>query len=223
MEDRSVEKFLFDQLEKVAPGKYTIASVLQLFKSKLRFPCTHLKGGGRVSPLRALGKDYNLSIFTFSSGVTEIKCLYNCGLKISTADRDLVSAYNDLYDIARSQSTNFPASSERRPLQDPGPAPTYTDAYRQRIRENSDRMIETLKANLEQGVIKPGSEILGGIFPHPDPIEAPESQLERSLFQAYKKLRSAPPALTALVVVQDQVPLLKPKKIRKAQSRRRRK
>ena len=42
MEAQTVEQFLFEQLEKIAPGKYALADVLHLFKSKLKFPCTHL-------------------------------------------------------------------------------------------------------------------------------------------------------------------------------------
>jgi len=95
---QTVEQFLFEQLEKIAPGKYTLANVLQLFKSRLRFNCQHLKGRHSGATTAGLHKDYNLSIFTFPNGVTEIKCLYNCGLKIRSDEKELTSAFNELYD-----------------------------------------------------------------------------------------------------------------------------
>ena len=94
---QTVEQFLFEQLEKVAPGKYTLASVLQLFKTKLRFPCTHLKGR-QTGRFPGFVKDYNFSIFTFPTGVTEIRCLYNCGLSVSSDDIEQTSVFNELYD-----------------------------------------------------------------------------------------------------------------------------
>jgi hypothetical protein len=190
-----VEQLLFEQLEKVAPGKYTLASVLQLFKAKLRFSCHHLKGArGNGQPVFGVpvSKDYNLSIFTFPTGVTEIKCLYNCGLKIRSDQPELVSAFNELYDYP---TTNHPASSEqlqtlkngtRVPI-DPGPVPTYTDEDRKRIRESNDRFIEVVERALENGRIQPGDAILGGVFPHPDPIEAPDSEIRRNMLNALRR------------------------------------
>src|SRR5271166_6190168 len=156
---QTVEQFLFEQLEKVAPGKYAIADVLRLFKSKLRFPCTHLKGGGRSHSRVGAGKDYNLSIFTFPTGVTEIKCLYNCGLKIRSDEKELASAFSELYKLP---STNSRASSEvmiykkggkEVPI-DPGPVPTYSDEYRQRIKESTDAFLESISQGLKNGRIK---------------------------------------------------------------------
>lgn len=226
---QTVEQFLLEQLEKIAPGKYALANVLQLFKSRLRFSCSHLKGGGRRSSLSGLGKDYNLSIFTFPNGVTEIRCLYNCGLKIRSDETELVAAFNELYDFP---SSNHPAASEsvcrvlkngeRLPI-DPGPVPTYSDEYRQRIRESTDMFWKSIEQGLENGRIKPNDPILGGIVPHPDPVEAPDSIVERGIKQAFVKAKSKPPVLKALVTVQDSVPALKPAKtkIRKTQSRKR--
>lgn len=224
---QTVEQFLFEQLEKVAPGKYTLAGVLQLFKSQLRFNCNHLKGGGRSRSLGTFGKDYNLSIFTFPNGVTEVKCLYNCGLKICSDQKELTSAFNEAYDLP---SSNTKASAEERysvkggkrvPV-DPGPAPVYSDAYRQRVRESADIFLSVLKTGLECGRIKPSDPILGGILPHPDPKEAPESAVERGLKTAYVKAKKNKLIRTATAVVQDSVPVLEPvKKIRKTQSRKR--
>lgn len=221
METQTVEQFLFEQLEKIAPGKYTLANVLQLFKHTLRFPCSHLKGGSRRL---AHAKDYNLSIFTFSTGVTEIKCLYNCGLKICSTDSTIGFAFNELYDIARNQSTNSQASAEvMSGKPDPGPVPTYSDAYRQRIKDSTEAFVRTIERRIELGITQPGDLVLGGVFPHPDPVEAPDSKIERGIAQSFAKTKNC--SLKATVVVQDKgVPALKPvKKIRKAQFRRKRK
>lgn len=229
---QTVEQFLFEQLEKVAPGKYTLASVLQQFKAKLRFPCTHLKGGKSPRSLARPGKDYNLSIFTFPTGVTEIKCLYNCGLKIRSDEKELTTAFNELYDYP---STNTKATSEQcwlvkggksLPI-DAGPAPTYTDADRQRIRESTELFWKTVELGMASGRIKPNDPILGAIISHPDPIEAPDSIVERGIKLVFLKAR-ARKLFQAKAVVQDSIPALDPvksnKKIRKArktQSRQR--
>lgn len=234
METQTIEQFLLEQLNVVAPGKYVLANVLQLFKSKLRFPCTHLKGGRRT---HANSKDYNLSVFTYSTGVIEIKCLYNCGLKISSTDTVLANAFAELRDIANRESTNSQASAEVRLVMkngarvpiDPGPAPVYTDAYRQRIKDSNDAILAMLERKLSQGVIAECYPMLGGHFPHPDPIEAPDSQVERNMLAAHKKLKerneSFRKSVQATVVVQDSFPALEPvKKIhktRKTQSRKR--
>ncbi len=192
MEVQIVEQFLVEQLEKIAPGKYGIVDVLRLFKNKLRFPCNHLKGGRyyRVSG----PKDYNLSIFTFPTGVTEIKCLYNCGLKIRSDNKELVTVFNELRDLP---SSNSPAKSEecvtikdgkRVPI-DPGPVPTYSDEYRQRIKESTDMFWKSISQGLENGRIKSDDPILGAVLPHPDPVEAPDSQVERCLLQAYQRTK----------------------------------
>jgi len=193
---QSVEQFLVEQLEKVAPGKYSFANALQLFKSKLRFPCNHLKGGGRR--FESGGKDYNISIFTFPTGVTEVKCLYNCGLKIRTDEPLLVHVYNELYDLP---SSNSKASAEvikhtkngKVIPVDPGPTPVYTDEYRKRIRESNDRFLDYLDRSRLRGRIKPDEKILGGTFPHPDPVEAPDSIIKRTVLQAFKKAKRNPP------------------------------
>jgi hypothetical protein len=221
---QTVEQFLVEQLEKVAPGKYTLASVLQQFKAKLRFPCTHLKGGKSPRSLAGLGKDYNLSIFTFPTGVTEIKCLSNCGLKIRSDEKELTAAFNELYDCP---SSNHPASAEnvwlvkdgeRIPV-DPGPAPVYSDAYRQRIKESADLFWASIQIGLATGRIKPNNPILGAVLPHPDPIEAPDTIVERGIKNAFTRVKKNG-FLKATVVVQDSIPALDPvksnKKIRKA-------
>lgn len=232
---QTAEQFLVEQLDKVAPGKYTLAGVLQLFKSKLRFPCSHLKGGGRRTSLQGPEKDYNLSIFTFPTGITEIKCLYNCGLKIRSDEKELASAFNELYDFP---STNRPATAERhffikggkRAPIDPGPVPTYSDETRQRIRESTDMFCKTINQGLLTGRIKPDDPILGGVLPHPDPIEAPDSIIERDLkkFHYIRQRQKEMPLLKARVVVQDSVPALttntkirKSRKASKTQSRKR--
>lgn len=223
---QTVEQFLFQQLEKVAPGKYTVAGVLRLFQSKLRFPCTHLKGGhvGRAS----MRRDYNLSIFTFATGVIEIKCLYNCGLKIRSDQKDLIDSFNELYDLP---TTNSPATSEchwlvkngeRNPI-DPGPAPTCSDERRQGIRESNDKFLMYINQGLESGRVKHGDPILGAVLPHPDPIEAPDSIVERGIildhYMRNRKLAQA--VVTAL----DKIPALEPVKTKirkcKTQSRKR--
>jgi hypothetical protein len=214
MEVQTVEQFLFEQLEKIAPGKYTLANVLQLFKSKLRFSCDHLKGGAH-SRLRGPSKDYNLSIFTFSNDVTEIKCLYNCGLKIRSDEKELVSAFNELYDLP---STNSRASAEVRirtkngeriPI-DPGPVPTYSDEHRRRLKESTDLFWEHINHGLSIGSIKPDNRILGAVLPHPDPIEAPDSIVERGIVDAFaqSKIKAVKKAI-------------KTRKARKTQSRKR--
>jgi len=218
---QTVEQFLVEQLEIVAPGKYALANVLELFKSKLRFQCRHLKGG-YGQRIGALGyKDYNLSIFTFPNGVTEIKCLYNCGLKIRSDEKELSKAFSQLADLPTS---NTRAQSEYRAPStiNPGPVPTYSDAYRQQVRESTDRFWKSIEQGIESGRIKPNDPVLGGEAPHPDPIEAPDSIVERGIAQAFKKaLRK--PVLKAQVVVQDSIPAPAPdsKKIRKTQSRKR--
>jgi hypothetical protein len=229
---QTVEQFLVEQLEKFAPGRYTLAGVLQLFKARLRFACSHLKGGGRRTSISGPGKDYNLSIFTFPTGVTEIKCLYNCGLKIRSDETALTSAFNELYDFP---STNHPARAEehflvkggsRVPI-DPGPVPEYSDAYRQRIRESTDMFWKSIQQGVENGRIKPNDPILGAVLPHPDPIEAPDSIVERGIAEAYQRAKSNPPhhVLKAVVTAHDAVPALEPVKSkirkRKTQSRKR--
>ena len=197
---QTVEQFLVEQLQRVAPGKYTLASVLQRFQSKLRFPCTHLKGGRTPRSLAGPGKDYNLSIFTFPTGVTEIKCLYNCGLKLRSDEETL--GFDELRDLP---STNTKASSELYAnRKDPGPVPTYTDAYRQCIKESSDLFWAYIQRGLEDGRIKPGDPILGAVLPHPDPIEAPDTIIERGLKFRYVRQR-AKKVLQATVVVQDSI------------------
>lgn len=212
---QTVEQFLVEQLERVAPGKYAIADVLQLFKSKLRFVCNHLKGNS----LRLVGhKDYNLSIFTFPNGITEIKCLYNCGLKIRSDEKDLAGAFSQLGDLPTSNSR---ASSEYRlPKADPGPVPVYSDEYRQRIRESTDRFWESISQGVQNGRIKPDDLVLGGTFPHPDPIEAPDSIIKRQLVKAHQKTKGKPPVLKATVVVQDSIPALEPVKTKIRKSRK---
>lgn len=230
---QTVEQFLFEQLEKAAPGKYTLANVLQLFKAKLRFACTHLKGGGRRASIQGPGKDYNLSIFIFPTGVMEIKCLYNCGLKIRSDEKDLIAAFNELYHLP---TTNRPASAEhifhikdgkRVPI-DPGPAPVYSDEYRQHIRKSTDMFWNSIKFGLFTGSIKPNDPILGAVLPHPDPIEAPDSQIERGMAQAYARVKGKPTLTPAYVVMRDSVPSFEPvktqnkiRKARKTQSRKR--
>lgn len=224
---QAIEQYLFEQLEKVAPGKYTLASVLQRFKSQLRFPCSHLKGGGRRSSLTGLSKDYNLSIFTFPTGVTEIKCLYNCGLKIRSDEKDLVGAFSELYDFP---TTNHRAASEqvitmkggKRVPVDPGPAPTYSDEYRQRIKNSTEVLWKAIEEGLECGRIKPGDKILGGNFPHPDPVEAPDSIIERGIKFRFARMKSKPPVTQATTIVQDSIPepVKKVSKRKKTQSRR---
>lgn len=182
---QAVEQFLFKQLEEIAPGKYTLQGVLQSFKSKLRFPCNHLKGGGRSRSLGTMGKDYNFSIFTFPTGVTEVKCLYNCGLKIRS-DQGLTSSFNELYDLPSSNSKASAEWSGKR--NDPGPVPTYSDEYRRRLRESTDTFLSVLLCGVESGRIQPGDVVLGGKFPHPDPVEAPDSIIEREMLQAHQKM-----------------------------------
>jgi len=225
---QTVEQYLYEQLEKIAPGKYTLASVLQQFKAKLRFPCAHLKGGRQQAPY---AKDYNLSIFTFPTGVTEVKCLYNCGLKIRSDETDLKSQFNDLYELP---TTNSKASSEVIPKKDPGPVPTYSDEYRQRIKDNSEMFLVTLDKLIALGRVNLGDTILGGTFPHPDPIEEPTTIIQRGIakqlwkskvLKAKKPLNSTVIA-NPLVVVQDSIPEpaktdTKIRKARKTQSRQR--
>ena len=221
---QSVEQFLVEQLDKIAPGKYSLASALQMFKTRLRFPCNHLKGGGRRYSLLSPGKDYNLSIFTFPTGVTEIKCLYNCGLKIRSDEKELVSQFNEVYDL---RTTNTKASAEVItnvkngkviPL-DPGPAPTCSDEYRQRIKESTELFINMLERWQLTGCPNLDKKTLGGTFPHPDPIEAPESMVKREIVECFRKYKTRQAILKATVVVQDSIPALEPvtnTKIRKA-------
>lgn len=218
---QTVEQFLVEQLERIAPGKYGIANVLDLFKSKLRFKCSHLKGfhghrGGTVGY-----KDYNLSIFTFPNGITEIKCLYNCGLKIRSDEKELARAFSQLADLPTSNSR---AQAEFKKPINPGPVPVYTDAHRQRIRESADVFWKALTEAAKDGRIEPNDPVLGGVFLHPDPIEAPDSIVERGIAQAYKKAKSNPLIHTAIAVVQDNVPALEPttkiRKKRKTKSQR---
>jgi hypothetical protein len=230
---QSVEQFLVEQLDKIAPGRYTLASALQLFKTRLRFPCNHLKGGGRRYSLLSPGKDYNISIFTFPTGVTEIKCLYNCGLKVRSDEKELVSAYNEIFDLPTS---NYKASAEVITLMkngkviplDPGPAPTCSDDHRKCIRESNELFLEYLERGLRDGRILPNNQILGGTFPHPDPIEAPESSLPRKIVERFRKMKQRQAILKATASFQDLIPALEPVKVntkirkaRKTQSRKR--
>jgi hypothetical protein len=220
---QTVEQFLFEQLQKVAPGKYTIGSVLDQFKGKLRFACNHLKGGSGKARYSTSPKDYNLSIFTFPNGVTEVKCLYNCGLKIRSDEKDLTNEFNQLYDLP---STNHKASAEVKGGKiDPGPAPVYTDAQRQRIKESADIFFKGLVLAVESGRVKQGDPVLGGVFPHPDPIEAPDSIIERAIKTQHVKALAKKMGLKAVVVAHDKIPALvlvkKIRKTRKTKSRQR--
>jgi hypothetical protein len=233
MAAQTVEQFLFEQLEKVAPGKYTLASVLERFKSKLRFPCHHRKGSaagsGRVTGQIAFGvpvaKDYNLSTFKFPNGVVEIKCLYNCGLKIRSDEKELAEAFNELRELP---TTNSPASSEERwfskggkrlPI-DPGPTPTYSDEYRRRVRESGDILLSSLQKAVDEKRITSGAPVLGGVFPHPGPVEAPDSIIKRGITKAYEGIKSRQPVLKGVVVAFDTIPSSKPKKIKARRKRK---
>lgn len=165
-----LEFWLFQQLKELVPGKYTLSSVLERLKSGLRFACTHLKGGKR----RAYGvqkEDYNFSLFRYATGVTEIKCLYSCGLKVTDADNKY--DFLELQELFRGRSSNYPASSEiyaamMRPGFTPGPVPTYTDADRARIQERERKFWEWAKANPEEY-----RKQYGGVsHVHPDPAIA---------------------------------------------------
>ena len=209
---QTVEQFLFEQLEKIAPGKYAVQDVLRLFKNKLRFSCTHLKGGRTH---QGPGKDYNLSIFTFPNGVIEIKCLYNCGLKIRSDEKELTKAFNELYDLPTSNSK---AAAEQLGKLNPGPVPTYSDEYRQRIRESGEVFWNLVNFRLANGLIKIDDQILGTVLPHPNPVEAPESIVGRTIKQAYQKIKDRVPASEPVSRVKgyDPEPLKTNTKIRKS-------
>jgi hypothetical protein len=227
MATQTVEQFLLEQLERVAPGKYSLANVLEQFKSKLRFACTHLKGGGRRSSLNGIGKDYNLSVFTFPNGVTEVKCLYNCGLKARSDQKDLVNAFNQLYDLP---SSNTRASSEvASGKRDPGPVPTYSDEYRQRIKESTDLFWKSITQGLENGRIKADDPILGALLPHPDPKEAPESIVERGIKLRHLRQREKAMSKPSTLIPENRVrgfdpePIKRNTKIRKSRKTQSRK
>lgn len=224
----TIEQFLFEQLEKIAPGKYTLASVLQRLKSGLRFPCTHLKGGKGRS--LTFAKDYNIAVFNFADRTSEVKCLYGCGLKIRVDSKEKPA---DFIELASLPTTNSVASSEVfktvsstrgvLPL-DPGPIPTYTDADRARIQEREDGFWKWAKAKPEEYHKRFGNVD----YNHPDPIEAPESVIPRQMKAALANVKSRPPVLKATVTFQDEgIPALEPvkkhtkiRKARKTQSRR---
>lgn len=168
----SIEPALFELLQTIAPGKYRRVS----YEQRVKCTANHLKGGrtGRLP----LGKDYNLSVFTFPTGVTEIKCLYNCGLKVRS-DEGRKEDFEDLLWLMK-QSTNSSNSSEcASKRNDPGPAPVYTDADRQRIRDSAEMFTKWLATKIENG--EDVSKYLIADCNHPDPIEAPESIVERQL------------------------------------------
>lgn len=242
----AVERWLLKQLQEIAPGKYVLAPFLQRVKSTLRNPeCRHLKGG----PGSLVGKDYNLSFFTFVDGVSEIKCLFGCGLKLRS-DVANKNDWSELIDLLHG-STNTRASSEvvlRR--NNPGLIPTYTDADRARIQEREDGFWKWAKANPEEY-----RERFGNVdYNHPDLKEAPESIIPRQMANimakrpkplprpkltqdAFEALRAShiatksAPKPNLKVVYQDEgIPALEPvkqnnkiRKARKTQSRKSRK
>lgn len=178
MSNTILEFWLFKQLQEIAPGKYFLAPILQRLKAGLRNPeCRHLKGG---RALTAFAKDYNLSVFRFADGVTEIKCLYNCGLKLRSDSADKAD-FAELLDIAR-QSTNTVATSEIYATTTakgftPGPIPTYTEADRARIQEREQEFWKWAKAYPEEYRKQYGNVV----YNHPDPKEAPESIIPRQM------------------------------------------
>lgn len=178
-----IEANLFEALQLIAPGKYRRIS----YEQRVKCPANHLKGGrtGRAP----LGKDYNLSVFTFPTGVTEIKCLYNCGLKVRS-DEGRKEDFEDLVGLMK-QSTNSRNSSEWRiKRNDPGPTPVYTDKDRQRIRENAEMLWKWLEVKTKNGEDVSGY-LAGSIVDHPDPVEAPESIVERQLKSTFRKAKIA--------------------------------
>lgn len=215
-----VEQFLFEQLEKIAPGKYSLANVLQQFKTKLRFPCNHLKSGRGI----ATGyKDYNFSVFKFPTGITEIKCLYGCGLKVRSDEKGLKQEYQQLLDLPTTNSVaaaelTIPAGGIN-----PGPVPTYTDEYREQVQERERGVWEWAKTNPEEY----WKRYINISWNHPDPIEAPESAVERQIKMTLAKNKVTKRITGVKAVCQDPIgiPALIPvKKIREAsktQSRKR--
>jgi hypothetical protein len=198
------DELVFQALQQIAPGKYRRLPIWERVKCRAR----HLKGGGHVAGPH---KDYNLSVFRFPDGVTEIKCLYNCGLKVRSNEPGRREEFEELMDLMERSSSNSRASSEvcgkRNP---PGPVPVYSDAYRQRIKESTDVFLKTIQQGVESGRIKLDDPILGTVRPHPDPVEAPESEVERGIVNAF--------ARTKVKAVKNSI---KAKKARKTKSRRR--
>src|SRR6266403_1738451 len=143
-------------------------------------------------------------------------------MEVQTVEQFLVEQLNKLvpgkYTLA---STNTKASSEWFSKRgDPGPVPTYSDEYRRRVRESTDVFLNVLNFGLESGRIKSGDPILGGVFPHPDPKEAPESEVERDIHAAYARIKKR--KATATVVPSNSTPVqLKKIRKRKTQSRKR--
>lgn len=104
---RSAESLLFEALCQIAPGKYKGVSIL------LRTPCRarHLKGG--TTSRFGQYKDYNLSCHTFITGETVIRCLYGCGLSVSSFDVAAREDFKELAEAMDQDSTNARSSSER--------------------------------------------------------------------------------------------------------------
>lgn len=155
----TLEKFLFSELEKIAPGKYTLSNVLE------RTPCKqgHLKGG----PIRGgRGKDWNLAFHTFPTGIRKIWCLYGCGLVVFSNDPNTRIEWQQMF-RAFEDSSNRPSSCELRPLMNPGKPREVTPADRERIRV-SEEAIQAVIAKR----IKDGTATRNDFFheePHPDP------------------------------------------------------
>lgn len=155
----TLERFLFNELEKIAPGKYTLSNILE------RTPCTqsHLKGG----PIRGgRGKDWNLACHTFPNGIKKIWCLYGCGLTVSSNNSDTRIEWAQM-SRAFEDSSNRSSASELRPLRDPGKPRVATEADRQRIRD-SEAAIQAIITER----IKSGTATKDDFFheePHPDP------------------------------------------------------
>lgn len=195
----AVEMWLFKQLQEIAPGKYVLASYLERVKPTLRFPCTHLKGG---KYLRTGQKDWNLSFFRFATGISEIKCLYGCGLKLRSDEGDK-DAWTELHGLFQNSTNTTAASEINAKRNDPGPVPTYTDAARARIQERENGFWKWAKANPEEY-----RERFGNVdYNHPDPKEAPESIIPRQMEAALANVKSRPPVLKATVTFQDSIPV----------------
>lgn len=138
-------------------------------------------------------------MFHFADRTSEVKCLYGCGLKIRVDSKEKSA---DFIELANLPTTNSVASSEVfktvsstrgvLPL-DPGPIPTYTDADRARIQEREDGFWKWAKANPEEY-----RERFGNVdYNHPDPIEAPESIIERKMKSIMAKRPKPRPLINA--------------------------
>lgn len=226
MEVLTLEKFLFQELEKIVPGKYVLSNIL------LRHPCPTRHKKGNSLRLAGYKDDWNLAMHLFPNGVTKIWCLTHCGLCVSSDDKERAADFAQLSE-AMLHSTNYRSSSEVHGTPNPGPEVAHTPEHRERIKRINDMMLAAISQRVKDGTATEKDFIQ--VVEHPDPSVANQgprktlAQITEEAYAVVDKFKKKQITVNATVVYQDPVgiPALEPvtntkiRKARKTQSRKR--